>query len=120
MRGDKDQAAVAGPGGQRGDAAEQLLRRSGLGGKLGARRAGAEAMDVAGENAAAGEPMAEGRDRIVEDRFGAVAGCQHSLPMPARGRRALPARGEHEEQKGGTEKAVRRSGIGRRFRVFAG
>src|SRR5205823_824007 len=93
MRGDKDQAPVTGPGGQRGDAAEQLLRRSGLGGKLGARRAGAEAMDVAGENAAAGEPRAEGRDRIVEDRLGAVAGCQHSLPMPTRGDRALPCRG---------------------------
>src|SRR5205814_8044956 len=112
MRGDKDQAPVTGPGGQRGDAAEQLLRRSGLGGKLGARRAGAGAMNGAGENPAASEPRAEGRDGMVEDRFGAVAGRQHSLPMPARGNRALAARGnralaargEHNEQKGSTEK----------------
>src|SRR2546430_4973026 len=61
-------------------------------------------MNVAGENAVAGGPRAEGRDRIVEDRFGAVAGCQHSLPMTARGNRALAARGEHDEQKGSTEK----------------
>src|SRR6266576_888259 len=59
-------------------------------------------MNVAGENAVAGEPRAEGRDRVVEDRFGAVAGCQHSLPMTARENRALAARGEHDEQKGGT------------------
>src|SRR5437764_7418794 len=104
MRGDKDQAPVTGPCGQRGDAPEQLLPRSGLGGKPGTRRAGTEAMDVAGENAVAGEPRAEGRDRIVEDRFSAVAGCQHSLPMTARGNRALAARGQHDEQKGSTEK----------------
>src|SRR5256885_6248496 len=61
-------------------------------------------MNVAGENAVAGEPRAEGRDGIVDDRFGAVAGCQHSLPMTARGNRALAARGEHNEQKGSTEK----------------
>ena len=83
MRGQKDQASAARPRRELRDPLQQHIRQSRLGAGLDLRGTGAQTVDVARRHSRGDEAAAHFTGRVVENRFGIVAGGKTALDIGA-------------------------------------